>query len=77
MGGMRCMDCHKPVIGQQLSDDANWVSGNYSIAGTNAQGQLYLESRLLAGPPRASRPSFFCRALRGDVWQISTQPTNR
>lgn len=48
MGGMRCMDCHKPVIGQLLSDDANWVSGNYSIAGTNAQVQPYLESRSLA-----------------------------
>lgn len=48
MGGMRCMDCHKPVIGQQLSEGANWVSGNYSIAGTNAQGQPYLESRSLA-----------------------------
>ncbi|MDY2625194.1 MAG: cytochrome c3 family protein [Coriobacteriales bacterium] len=48
MGGMRCMDCHKPVIGQQVSEGTNWITGNYAVAGTNALGQTYLESRSLA-----------------------------
>lgn len=26
---MRCMDCHHPVIGEQISEGIGWVTGNY------------------------------------------------
>lgn len=46
--GFTCMKCHVPVLGQQVSEAMNWVSGNYEIIGTNQKGQALLKEHTIA-----------------------------
>lgn len=46
--GVTCMGCHVPTMGEQVSEGMAWISGNYAVAGTNANGKYYLDSRTLA-----------------------------
>lgn len=43
----KCMDCHQPVLGQQVSEAMHWITGGYTIAGENQKGQAVLEERSL------------------------------
>lgn len=36
---VNCLQCHKPSIGQQLTEGMHWVTGSYEVEGANAKGQ--------------------------------------
>ncbi len=38
-----CLQCHEPTLAEQLSQGVSWLTGDYTTAGTNAQGQSYLK----------------------------------
>lgn len=42
-----CLDCHVPTLEEQVSEGLGWISGNYSVAGTNSAGDVYLDTRTL------------------------------
>lgn len=45
--GTTCLDCHVPTLNEQISEGANWVTGNYTVAGDNLKGQTILTTRSL------------------------------
>ena len=46
--GLTCMSCHVPTLSEQVSEGVAWISGNYEVAGKNADGKYYLDSRTMA-----------------------------
>ena len=38
-----CLDCHTPVLSQQISEGVNWVSGNYEVVLNDAYDGVLLE----------------------------------
>lgn len=59
---VECLGCHVPTLGEQISEGIAWVTGDYSVEGTNALGQAYLESRTLDDlvEARGLEPDQFC-----------------
>ena len=48
-----CLDCHVPVLDQQISEGMEWVSGTYAVIPRD-DGMNYLRSRTLAELTEAS-----------------------
>lgn len=42
-----CLSCHVPTLSEQVSEGLAWISGNYTVLGTNTNGQMILESKTL------------------------------
>lgn len=40
-----CLDCHEPTIGEQVTEGIHWVTGDFEVAGENANGDVILYSR--------------------------------
>lgn len=59
---IECLDCHVPTLGEQVSEGLSWATGNYTVKGTNANGQAFLESRSLEDlvEARGLEPDQFC-----------------
>lgn len=45
---VNCLGCHVPTLSEQMTEGMNWITGSYTVAGTNLQGQTILEERELA-----------------------------
>ncbi len=43
-----CLGCHVPTLSEQLTEGLNWVTGSYSVLGTNVNGDTILEERELS-----------------------------
>ena len=43
--GKTCLDCHVPTLGEQLSEGAHWVTGNFTVVPTEKDGMYALEER--------------------------------
>jgi hypothetical protein len=44
-GAANCLSCHVPTLGEQMSEGAAWIAGDYEVAGVNKQGDSILETR--------------------------------
>lgn len=42
-----CLDCHVPQLSEQITEGINWITGSYTIEGTNSDGNAVLETRTL------------------------------
>lgn len=49
-----CLSCHTPVLTEQVTEGANWLTGNYYVAGENKAGDTVLQSRSLKDLTEAS-----------------------
>ena len=76
-----CLDCHKPVLSQQITEGMHWISGSYEVAGANAKGQTILEERdletLAAGVGMEDEDQFClndsCHHVTDDGTEIKTR----
>lgn len=46
--GTTCLECHVPVISQQINEGIHWVTGSYEVEGVNKKGQTIPTERDLA-----------------------------
>ena len=42
-----CLGCHTPVLTEQVSEGIKWVTGDYTVAGQNSEGDWILQTRTL------------------------------
>ena len=43
-----CMGCHVPTMSEQISEGMAWLTGDYYIAGKNANGDVVMEASTMA-----------------------------
>lgn len=43
--GKTCLDCHVPTLSEQLTEGAEWVTGNYTVVSTANENSWALEER--------------------------------
>lgn len=56
-----CLDCHTPTLGQQMSEGAAWVSGNYEVTANSTYGVVIAEKSLSdLSEASGSAPEEFC-----------------
>ena len=48
LAGTTCMGCHVPTLSEQVGEGMAWLSGDYYITGTNANGDALIETRSLS-----------------------------
>lgn len=60
--GTTCMGCHVPTLSEQITEGMNWITGAYTVEGTNKQGQTILEERDLTDlvEARGAEEDEFC-----------------
>lgn len=60
--GAECLDCHVPVLAEQVGEAVEWVTGNYEVVGANTRNGYALASRSFAEltAARGSEPEEFC-----------------